>query len=400
MKPLKKPRGLRRQVKARTSPLNLTADQLQRQLRQHKLFEDTLRRSEKKYRTLLENLPQKIFHKDSHSVYISCNKNYADDLKIRPDEITGKTDYDFYPRKLAEKYRADDNEVMKRGVVKTIEERYVKDGEKMIVHTVKVPIKDKREKAIGILGIFWDITERKKMEHKVAAYQKDLKALALQLTSVEEHERKNLATFLHDNIGQSLSILKIQLALFAKSVSSEQSKEEMQKILTHIDQLIQDTRSLTYELSPAVLYQLGLGAGLEYLVEQVKQQSGIMIHFKDDKRPKSLDNDTSIFLYRSVHELLINVLKYAKAHNVNVSFERSNDHALISVVDDGVGFAPSKGYAFKNPGSKGIGLFSIRERLNQLGGKFAIVSKLNHGTRVSLMLPLNKNKKTRLERTS
>jgi signal transduction histidine kinase len=112
-----------------------------------------------------------------------------------------------------------------------------------------------------------------------------------------------------------------------------------------------------------------------------------------------LDNDTSIFLYRSVHELLINVLKYARAHNVKVSFERSNDQALISVVDDGVGFTPSKSYASKNPGSKGIGLFSIRERLSQLGGKFAIVSKLNHGTRVSLMLPLNKNKKTRHVRT-
>ena len=400
MKPLKKPRGLRRRVKARTSPLNLTADQLKRQLTEYKLIAESLRRSEKKYRTLLENLPQKIFHKDSHSVYISCNKNYADDLNIRPDEITGKTDYDFYPRKLAEKYRADDKEIMKRGVVKTIEERYVQDGEKMIVHTVKVPIKDKREKAIGVLGIFWDITARKKMEHKVAAYQKDLQALALQLTSVEERERKNLATFLHDNIGQSLSILKIQLAVFAKFASSEQSKEEMQKILTHIDQMIKDTRSLTYDLSPAIVYQLGLSAGLEYLVEQVSKQSDIMIHFKDDKRLKSLDNDTSIFLYRSVHELLINVLKYAKAHNVNVSFERSNDHALISVADDGVGFAPSKGYASKNPGSKGIGLFSIKERLSQLGGKCTIVSKLNHGTRVSLMLPLNKNKKTRHVRTS
>jgi len=97
MKPLKKPRGLRRRVKARTSPLNLTADQLKRQLTDYKLIAESLRRSEKKYRTLLENLPQKIFHKDSHSVYISCNKNYADDLNIRPDEITGKTDYDFYP---------------------------------------------------------------------------------------------------------------------------------------------------------------------------------------------------------------------------------------------------------------------------------------------------------------
>ena len=155
--------------------------------------------------------------------------------------------------------------------------------------------------------------------------------------------------------------------------------------------MIKDTRSLTYELSPAILYQLGLGAGLESLVEQMKEQSGIMIHFKDDKLPKPLDNDTSIFLYRSVNELLINILKHAKARNAKVSFERNNNQVLISVEDDGVGFTPSRRYASKNAGSKGLGLFSIKERLNQLGGKFKIISKPGHGTRASLMLPL-KNK--------
>ena len=237
MKPLIKTRSIRKQVKENTSSLNLTADQLKRQLTKHKLTEEYLRKSEKKYRTLLENLPQKIFHKDIHSVYVSCNKNYADDLNIKPEEIVGKTDYDFYPQALAEKYRADDKEVMRKGVVKTIEESYVKDGEKIIVQTVKAPIKDKREKAIGVLGIFWDITDRKKMEKKIATYQKELKALALQLTTVEERERKNLATFLHERIGQSLSILKIKLAMFAKSVSSEQSNEEMRTMLTLMDRI-------------------------------------------------------------------------------------------------------------------------------------------------------------------
>ena len=125
---------------------------------------DALRRSESKYRTLLENLPQKIFLKDKHSVYISCNQNYASDLKITPEEIAGKTDYDFYPKELAEKYRADDKWIMDSGQTKDIEEQYLHQGRELTVHTVKTPVRDEDGNIIGILGIFWDITQRKKVE--------------------------------------------------------------------------------------------------------------------------------------------------------------------------------------------------------------------------------------------
>lgn len=126
--------------------------------------EDALRKSEKKSRTLLENLPQKIFFKDKNSVYVSCNENYARDLGIHPEEITGKTDYDFYPKKLAEKYRADDKRIMKSGKTEEIEEKYIQNGQKIYVHTVKTPVRDENDHVVGILGIFWDITEHKRIE--------------------------------------------------------------------------------------------------------------------------------------------------------------------------------------------------------------------------------------------
>jgi PAS domain S-box-containing protein len=117
------------------------------------------------YRILLENLPQKIFFKDKNLVYISCNKNYARDLKIKPEKIKGRTDFEFYPKKLAEKYRADDKRVMRSGKTTEIEEEYMQDGKNFFVHTVKVPVKDEKGKIAGVLGIFWDITERKKAEN-------------------------------------------------------------------------------------------------------------------------------------------------------------------------------------------------------------------------------------------
>lgn len=123
----------------------------------------SLEESEHKYRALLENIPQKIFYKDVNSVYVTCNENYAKDLNIAPEQIEGKTDYDFFPTDLADKYRFDDKRIMESDQVKTIEEEYIlPTGEKSFIQTVKNPIFNDKSEVIGLLGIFMDITEQKK----------------------------------------------------------------------------------------------------------------------------------------------------------------------------------------------------------------------------------------------
>jgi len=129
-----------------------------------KLAEDRLRSSEARLRTLVENLPHKIFMKDPNSVYTFCNSLYAEELGIPADQIVGKSDQDFYPKYLADKFRESDLGVIDMGETVDYQERYIQCGEEKFVHALKVPLKAGSNKSLGILGMFLDITERKRTE--------------------------------------------------------------------------------------------------------------------------------------------------------------------------------------------------------------------------------------------
>jgi PAS domain S-box-containing protein len=145
---------------------------------ERKRADAALKVSEHKYRTLVENIPEKIFVKDALLAYLSCNNPYARDLGIAAEAIAGKTDFDFYPRDLAEKYRADDRAVMESGATSTIDERYVLNGVEFWVSTVKTPIRDNAGNISGILGIFHDITEQKRAEEVIRESEERYRTLA------------------------------------------------------------------------------------------------------------------------------------------------------------------------------------------------------------------------------
>ena len=155
-----------------------------------------------------------------------------------------------------------------------------------------------------------------------------------------------------------------------------------------LEQTIKDVRFLTIELSPPVLYQLGLEAGLEWLSGKIHEQYGVLVTFEDDGEDKPIADDVKILLFRAVRELLINVAKHAQVQNARVSIGRDDAHVRICVHDEGVGFDLLDKKS-SNRGIQGYGLFNITERLDQLGGHLDIASQPGRGTHITLVAPLS-----------
>jgi signal transduction histidine kinase len=242
----------------------------------------------------------------------------------------------------------------------------------------------------GVISLALDITERERAEQRILEHEAQLKSLASELSLAEERERHRLAIEVHDRISQCLGISKIRLDELRKSVSSKKVAEVLGEVCNSLSQAIGGTRSLTFELSSPVLYELGFEKAVAgWLRRQIEKQHGIASEFEDDGQDKPLDEDVRVLLFRNVRELLINVVKHAQAQKVKVTIAKVDEKIYVTVEDDGVGFDAEKTAAMVGE-TGGFGLFSIRERMEQLGGELKIASEPGHGSRMTIIAPLRR----------
>jgi signal transduction histidine kinase len=200
-----------------------------------------------------------------------------------------------------------------------------------------------------------------------------------------------LAVELHDSVGQILAFLKIELGRVQCLQKSEESFKTIQQLRQQVEEAIIQTRSLTFEMSPPELYTLGLNFALEELVHRFSEERGLTYSVDIRDNSYSLDEQTKIILYRSVRELLVNTAKHAHAGNVQIAVDRAGDNIEIRIEDDGIGFDTSRLDKTQKTKFNGFGLFSIDERLKQMGGKLEINSIEGKGTKIILCAPLRKD---------
>ena len=199
----------------------------------------------------------------------------------------------------------------------------------------------------------------------------------------EDRERRAVALDLHDHLGQLLSVSNVKLAaLRAEGGASAAALAELSDLLTQAERLV---RSLAFQISPPVLYELGLVPALEWLTEEMRLVYGISVALRDDGKPKPLGQAIRSILFRAVRELLINVSKHAKVGTAEIDVRGRDGEIEVTVSDAGVGFDPA---AAPMPGARGgFGLPSVRERLAAIGGEFSIESVRGDGTVARLRAP-------------
>lgn len=222
------------------------------------------------------------------------------------------------------------------------------------------------------------------LERQVAERTASLRRLASEACLAEERERRRIAEDLHDHLGQALALIGLRLRQLRGDASFGGHGGALEELVALSDQAIRYTRGLTFELSPPILYELGLGPALEWLGEDVARRHGLRVKVRDRAR-QPLPDDLKVMLWKSARELLHNVVKHACARTVEVTLEVGGGSVRLEVADDGCGCDPDLA---RSGGGARFGLFSIEERLRQLGGRLELDGAPGRGLRVRLVAPI------------
>lgn len=234
-----------------------------------------------------------------------------------------------------------------------------------------------------------DISRRKQAEEKVELYQRNLRQMSSELSSAEDRERRKIATRLHDDVGQMLALSRLKIGRIAQRVESVDGQSyadsrELDKILKDI---IVNVRSLTFELSSPLLYEVGFEAALRDMIEQLESGYDIKSTLKLAGMDREFSEPLRGLLYRLSRELILNVVKHAEATHIQITTYQENANYFIEVCDDGTGFDYTKARQVSGLGS-GFGLFSIQEQLEHIGGSIAVESHTGQGTKIVLQVPI------------
>lgn len=240
-----------------------------------------------------------------------------------------------------------------------------------------------------ILGTMLNITERKRAEEKLKRSHEQLRALSAHLQSVREEERTRIAREIHDELGQSLTGLKMDVSWLEKQLvrmkpdGSDHLMERISSVLKLIDGTIKTVREISSELRPAIL-DLGVVPAIEWQAQEFQKRTGIACTFLSQLEQIDMDRNHSTAMFRILQETLTNVVRHANASTVEIKLETEDGSLRLQVKDNGRGISDSE-----MSGGKSLGLLGMRERALIVGGKIDIEGMPNQGTTVSVLIPLN-----------
>jgi PAS domain S-box-containing protein len=375
-----------------------------------KRAEEALRLSQERFRLLVEGVKDcALFMLDTEGRVASWNAGAQQMKGYSADEILGRSFSCFHtPEGLAEGAPARELSMAKeRGSMNAEGWRVRKDGSRFWAETVITALYDREGYLGGFANLTRDISDRKRAEDalqrlnatleqrvtertaEIRQLAGQLRALAAELVNAEQKERRRLTQILHDHLQQLLVGAKFGVSVLRAKTKDTEAQQTADDLADTLDEAIRASRSLIADLSPPVLHEKGLGAGLQWLSRQMQVKHGLTVKVEAHAAAEPEAEQVRLFLFEAVRELLLNAIKYAKVDTVHVRMGGPKGSEIwISVSDNGVGFDPARlGTAAALGGTGGFGLFSIRERLSYLGGRLVIDAAPGKGSCFTLFAP-------------
>lgn len=375
---------LEQRVAERTMELGDTNQRLLVEIQERKLAETEIAAREIEFRMLAENSPDNICRYDKQCRIVYTNLNLAATLGKDVRDILGKTPLESSPGPIYVGYQACLEEVIATGLPSDMELIVPDAGSGAGYQHIRfVAERNTRGDIVGALSIGRDITERKLAEHEREESREQLRGLTARREEIREEERKHIAREVHDELGQILTGLQLNISVLTRkfAVDSPPLREQLHETMMLTDRALDVARNVASALRPAAL-DMGINSALEWLAGRFSKNTGIRCEVRIEDMDIQLEENDAIALFRIVQESLTNVSRHASASRVDIAFGQQGGAYLLDVRDNGHGFDLNS----IKEGS--FGLLGIRERVHMLGGKLSIDSEPGSGTVISVSVPI------------
>jgi PAS domain S-box-containing protein len=361
-----------------------------RDITDQKQVQTTLQEQLHFLQVLLDAIPTPVFYKDCQGRYLGCNFALEKCLGLSKQRIVGKSVHEIAHKDWAERYARADQELLRDQGTQSYESSMIyADGIKRDVLFNKATFLKSDGSLGGLVGTVLNITELKQVEKALRESERKLRFLSSQLLTLHEQERRRLSRELHDELGQTLNVLKMQIGYIKKKLRGDQKdlQVDCEYCLDYIDEVIETVRRISKDLTPAILVDVGLRVALKYLCEEFQRNYGVECLCDIAKIDHLFPSDSQILIYRIFQESLNNIAKYARATQVHLTIRKENEGLRFTIEDNGRGFDADQVMAAPSA-ARGMGLVAMDERIRMLGGALELWSQEGLGTKISFFLKI------------
>jgi two-component system sensor histidine kinase UhpB len=344
--------------------------------------------SEKRFRTLFNNAndPAFVAHLDENQRFenfIEVNQSACETYLYSREEFMRLTPLVLIPPEYMQKELSALETLQKSGHVIYEMEHFRKDKRRIPVEISAHLFEYKNRPTV--LSIVRDISERKRVQRALQLSREQLRNLASRLHDIREEERSMIAREIHDELGQLLTVLKIEISLLCKKFIPDHPDidQRMKTISGLINQAVESVQQISSKLRPGILDELGLVAAIEWQAQEFSKHTGIQCRYSLTNETLELDRDKSTAIFRIFQEALTNVARHAEAQRVSVFLKKEARHVILEITDNGTGINRQQ---IENPRS--LGILGMRERALVFGGTVSIRGVKGKGTHVKVVMPL------------